>query len=422
MPASAASCTASATRSSAVGAQRDVQGGRRDARPQALDDGVAAEHGLGTSSSAAALARAMPDPVGALSPRASRPPPIRRCAGCPCAPRRAASGPCPAARACAGRRSRRPCPSSCRPCASRRGAGSCRPSVPLRSCALATRCGPSGGVLERIPGGGEPVADARRLRRSPCRPRVLPLGEQLRRPAASSASPRAVVGRGRRPNARRAGRGRGRRAWRGPHRPVAGAASRSPASSAALPSRTAACTAASACGTAQVVVDRGGEVRRHRRRASGDADPLGRTRAHERLDAPVGDRGLVERLVGVLDHRAVVRPRRGSSAARPAAHPLEQRRDESALPSDLRHLLPAQRDPGRCASSNRAKPSPAALRLGELVLVVREDQVDAAAVDVELRRRGRRSPSPSTPGASPAGPGPTASATTARRAWRPSTA
>ena len=62
------------------------------------------------------------------------------------------------------------------------------------------------------------------------------------------------------------------------------------------------------------------------------------------------------------------------------------------------------------------------LALGDLVLVVREDQVDAAGVDVERLARGASCSSPSTRCASPAGPRRSRCPTTARRASGPSTA
>ena len=76
----------------------------------------------------------------------------------------------------------------------------------------------------------------------------------------------------------------------------------------------------------------------------------------------------------------------------------------------LAHLLARRGSTQALCIQYRAKPSPAARDCALLVLVVREDQVEPAAVDVELRRPGSGRPSPSTPGASRAGPDPTASA------------
>ena len=76
------------------------------------------------------------------------------------------------------------------------------------------------------------------------------------------------------------------------------------------------------------------------------------------------------------------------------------------------HPVPGERQPGRAG-------------LGDLVLVVREDQVEPAAVDVELGAQVAPGTSPSTRCASRAGRDPTARASTrrpARQAWRPSTA
>ena len=111
-------------------ADHDVQRGGRHPGPQALQHRVAAEHRL------RGLAVARPAPLAARS-RAPAPGGLalrRRRARSPAGPRRArvaspwaGSGPCPPARGAAGRRSRRPCPSWCRPCGSRRAVSSCRP-------------------------------------------------------------------------------------------------------------------------------------------------------------------------------------------------------------------------------------------------------------------------------------------------------
>ena len=63
----------------------------------------------------------------------------------------------------------------------------------------------------------------------------------------------------------------------------------------------------------------------------------------------------------------------------------------------------------RRGASSWAKSSPGATALGDLVLVVREDEVQATAVDVEGRARGTCRPSRSTRGASRVDPCPTAS-------------
>ena len=82
------------------------------------------------------------------------------------------------------------------------------------------------------------------------------------------------------------------------------------------------------------------------------------------------------------------------------------------FPSRLRHLLPldlqeAVVHPVPFAMQRRAV---RAARLRDLVLVVREDEVDAAAVDVERLAEQRAATWPSTRCASRAGPCPTATA------------
>ena len=109
------------------GAEGDVQRGGRDPRAQALDDRVAAEHGLG----AVAVVRRR---VAAGRPRS---PPVdaaclaaefaRRCAGWPLRISAGGVGPLP----CSARRRWPPepttIPSSCLLCGSLRDGGSCRP-------------------------------------------------------------------------------------------------------------------------------------------------------------------------------------------------------------------------------------------------------------------------------------------------------
>ena len=138
---------------------------------------------------------------------------------------------------------------------------------------------------------------------------------------------------------------------------------------------------------AQVVVQRGGERRGDLRCGLGPADPLANA-VHERLDPPERGHRLVERRVGVLDHRAVVRGHE-VVAQLGAAHPAQQRVDGQRVAQRLAHLLPAQGHPGVVQPEPRERVA-RRVALGALVLVVREDEVDAAAVDVELRAQVER--------------------------------
>src|SRR5690606_17954078 len=89
-----------------------------------------------------------------------------------------------------------------------------------------------------------------------------------------------------------------------------------------------------------------------------------------------------EALLGEIRHAAVMRTQQ-VEAHRYGVESLEElvERDEVVL--RLRHLLAAQRDhvpvrPDPCEGLSRS------VRLGDLALMVREDQVEPAAVDVEL--------------------------------------
>lgn len=134
---------------------------------------------------------------------------------------------------------------------------------------------------------------------------------------------------------------------------------------------------------------RGVEVVVHRRHETGGqltgsahADPLDRP-LHEALDPPVRDRGLAQRVLGVVDAGPVVRG--GVVVAQlHRAHP------------ERGHVVEVERVAERlahlgAADAEQAVVHPVAgerqvggLRLGDLVLVVRERQVEPAAVDVEL--------------------------------------
>ena len=211
-------------------------------------------------------------------------------------------------------------------------------------------------------------------------------------PRAARAAPRRgcrravhVVGRAARarvPSAGRAGRGRGRRAWP-TSASAATRASLSSAASAVLPAGRW-CGRRRAPGDAQVVVHRLGEpagsARAGRaRRGAGQlaADAL-RRKPSIRANAGLG---LAQRLLAVLDHRAVVR---GAEvvAQHDRARVLTISETSTELPSDLHIFSPLMVTQALC-TQYRAKLVAEGLGLGDLVLVVREDQVEAAAVDVE---------------------------------------
>ena len=201
-------------------------------------------------------------------------------------------------------------------------------------------------------------------------------------------------------------------------------ASRSPASSAALPSRTVSWMTASACGTprssSSAAAKRSGTEASTRTSPS----PLASERAarlQERPDAIERRLRLVERRLGDVEARPVVRG--GERVAHDERIPLaEHVLGEDEVEQRLRHLL--------AADGHEAVVHPVPRegiagrgRLRELVLVVREAQVEPAAVDVELARRGSGATSRSTRCAIPGVPRPTASPrrpTRARRLSRPS--
>ena len=126
---------------------------------------------------------------------------------------------------------------------------------------------------------------------------------------------------------------------------------------------------------------------------------------HEALDPPIRGGGLLERRRREIDGRPVVRGRQ----------PVPQLHRPDLLEQVRRPTASCR---ATCSSSRRpvstqavvqpeaGEPVARRVRLRLLVLVVREDQVEAAAVDVERRRPDTSSPSPSTRGASPDGPSP----------------
>ena len=129
----------------------------------------------------------------------------------------------------------------------------------------------------------------------------------------------------------------------------------------------------------------------------------------EVLDPREPGRGLLERLEGELHVRAVVRGD-DVEAQVDRAHPLEHRRDDQRVAERLAHLLAGGGDPGVVHPVRRER-EPGRAGLGLLVLVVREAQVDAAAVDVEaaaevLQRHRRALDVPAGPARPPRrGPG-----------------
>ena len=198
----------------------------------------------------------------------------------------------------------------------------------------------------------------------------------------------------------------------------------SSAASAALPACTASCTTASACGTPR---SSSSAAANGAGRAAASGGAAGRRAGgllggpdDEALDPPVGGHRLVQRVARVLDAGPVVRLAQ-VVAQLGGPHLGHHRVHEQRVAQRLAHLLAGDADqavvhpvPGEAVADRGG--------LGPLVLVVREDQVQAAAVDVEGRRPGTWWPWPSTPGASPGGPGPTGSPRTARPACGPSTA
>jgi hypothetical protein len=112
------------------------------------------------------------------------------------------------------------------------------------------------------------------------------------------------------------------------------------------------------------------------------ADPAAHA-VQELLDAGVCLDRILKRVLGELQHRAVVR------AAKVVAElggpdPLQHRGNRQHVAQRLAHLLAAHGDPAVVhpvlGETVACRP-----RLGDLILVVREDEVHAARVDVERR-------------------------------------
>ena len=155
----------------------------------------------------------------------------------------------------------------------------------------------------------------------------------------------------------------------------------------ALPSRTVSCTTASACGTPRsssiAAHERGRQVSRATARRSHAESPRPRARGSPRRRRKL-DRVLLERLERELDHRAVVRGAEVVAQLDRAHARARPRATSSELPSDLLIFSPLMVTHALC-SQYCANALAGRLGLRDLVLVVREDQVEPAAVDVERR-------------------------------------
>ena len=137
----------------------------------------------------------------------------------------------------------------------------------------------------------------------------------------------------------------------------------------------AACTSASAIGTDEVVVERGRERRCPLTGLDG-ADPVADP-VQEVLDAGVGLRRVLQRGLGELEHRPVVRAAE-VVAQLGGPNPLQHSGNGQHVAERLAHLLATHGDPAV------VQPEPGervadGFGLGDLVLVVREDQVHSAA-------------------------------------------
>src|SRR5262249_53720298 len=94
--------------------------------------------------------------------------------------------------------------------------------------------------------------------------------------------------------------------------------------------------------------------------------------------------------VGVVRQRLAIRAAQHDEAQRVRAVPREELADRDAIAQGLGHLLDAARarvddlEHPVVHEEPRERPTRDALALGDLVFVVREDQVAPAAVDVDL--------------------------------------
>ena len=160
--------------------------------------------------------------------------------------------------------------------------------------------------------------------------------------------------------------------------------SRSPRASAELPVRRCSCTTASAAGTLRsssiAATNSAGSSAPATSASSATPDLLGGTLDEPREPVP-GGLGLAQGVVGPLEHRAVLHGRH--RVAQDGRALLGQHDgDQQPVAERLAHLGAALRDPAVVQPVLR-EPVAGGPRLGLLVLVVREAQVEPAAVDVE---------------------------------------
>ena len=184
------------------------------------------------------------------------------------------------------------------------------------------------------------------------------------------------------------------------------AASLSSAASAALPWRTVVWMTASACGTprsSSIASAKAGGTFGRRPTTPPAFSTTRWTKPSIRANAGLG---LAQCLLAVLDHRPVVR---GAEvvAQHDRAPALDHLADQHRVAQRLRHLLAAMVTQAVVQPVRRELVAEG-LGLGDLVLVVREDQVDPAAVDVEgaaeiLVRHGGALQVPAGPAAAPRG-------------------
>ena len=426
MPRSAAVRTASLTRSSMSMPMRHVQRGRRHVRAQRLDHRVAPDEqlrarpwaastcGPGDTRGRRPCSRARRRRPPRLPPRRPAPfagwwsPSCRAGRSSGRAPRRPRRGaPCPASRRSSGAAPRRrstPCATDARRRAgcgrARRGTGgSCRrcpwwrPSWTRTACRGVRSCpacqfsasnGPSwtgrrvlhrdAGVFELVAhrvGGGPVLAAAGRGALLQCErdERVDHRASGLRIASDGPLRVERVEAEDvqHRPDPRECRRDRRRRRRR-PARRCA--------------SRTTSCTTASARevfrSSSMASTNASGTSPSSRRRP---ARRRGVTKPSIRRYAAAASRSASSR---VVDHRAVVRREQVvAQLDRPEAGASTSDVRSMTLPSDLAIFEPPRFSSAWC-TQNRANGMPGRLGLGDLVLVVREDQVEAAAVDVEL--------------------------------------
>ena len=168
----------------------------------------------------------------------------------------------------------------------------------------------------------------------------------------------------------------------------------------------------------QVVVEGRGELRRPLAGHHG-ADPVAHP-VQEVLDPGVGLGRVLQRGLGELQHRPVMRAAQ-VVAQLGGPNPLQHSGNREHVAQRLAHLLAAHGDPA-VVQPEPGERVAGGLGLGDLVLVVREDQIHSAGVDVELGAEVRLAHRDAFGVPARAGPGPTASATTAHPASRPSTA